>query len=271
MRIGVTNGAGACQNFACLTDMPIIVASKAAGPIAVTDVVRISRPVYLHGGKDIPVVNGKDAVGGLIDLSLLTFENIGIMFGVIFLDKLAYFVTYVALSIVVLDQSIQRKLLDPGEFRRDIPSRHHLIDSSLRRKKNVRRPVVTVHAIHKVNGEFFQFVIRKVNGFIPKDDFRPVIEYDLDPWNFLESRIGRLEIDFFADGHVPVNARIFPEIRISASRSHQKADLLRCVLLVVSKIGILHQLGSIKLLGPMALFAGLPGRAQVFNRYGNGP
>ena len=114
LRIGVTNGAGACQNFACLTDMAIVVASEATGPVAVADVVRVGRPVYLHGGKDIPVVNGKDTVDGLINLSLLTFENIGEMFGVIFFGKLAYFFTYVPLSIVVLDQSIQRKLFDPG-------------------------------------------------------------------------------------------------------------------------------------------------------------
>ena len=89
-------------------------ASKTAGPIAVADVVRIGCPVHLHGGKDIPVVNGKDTVDGLINLSLLTFENIGEMFGVIFSSRLAYFFPYVPLAVVVLDQGIQCKLFDPG-------------------------------------------------------------------------------------------------------------------------------------------------------------
>ena len=110
----MANRAGACQNFAGLADMSIVMASKATGPVAVTDVVRIGRPIYLHGGKDIPVINGKDAVDRLIHLSLLTFENIGESFGVIFFNELAYFVTRILLPFVVLDQSIQRKLFDPG-------------------------------------------------------------------------------------------------------------------------------------------------------------
>ena len=114
MRIGVANRAGTCENLAGLADMTIIMASKATGPVAVADVVRIGRPVYFHGGKYIPVVDSKDTVDGLINLSLLTFENIGEIFGVIFFDKLAYFFTYVVFSIVVFDQSIQRKLFDPG-------------------------------------------------------------------------------------------------------------------------------------------------------------
>ena len=70
LRIGVANRAGACQNFAGLTDMAIIMASKAAGPVAVTDVVWIGRPVYLHGEKNISVINGENGVDGMVDLSL---------------------------------------------------------------------------------------------------------------------------------------------------------------------------------------------------------
>ena len=133
----------------------------------------------------------------------------------------------------------------------------------------MRRPVMAIHAIHKMDGKFFQLVVRKVNGFILKNDFRPAVKDHFDPWNLLESRINRPEIDFFADGHVPVNSRIFAEIGSSPSSPHQKADLLRRVLFVVSKIRVLHQLRSVKLLGPMALFAGFPCGAEILNRYGN--
>ena len=110
----MANRACTCQNFAGLTDMSIVMASKAAGPIAVTDVIRIARPVYLHGGKDIAVVNGKDGVDGLLDLSFLSFEHVRETLGVILFDKLANLITYFMLLFIVLDQSIQRKLFDPG-------------------------------------------------------------------------------------------------------------------------------------------------------------
>jgi hypothetical protein len=40
--------------------MAIVMASEATRPVAVTDVVRISRPVYFHGREDITVINPED-------------------------------------------------------------------------------------------------------------------------------------------------------------------------------------------------------------------
>ncbi len=53
------------KRFAFLAYMAIIMASEAAGPVAMTDVVGISRPVYFHGWKNITVINPEDGVDRL--------------------------------------------------------------------------------------------------------------------------------------------------------------------------------------------------------------
>ena len=103
MRRRVAHRACAGEHFARLTYMAVVMTSEASGPVTVSDVVWIGRPVYHHGWKNIPVVNRNDGIGGLIDLSLLTFENIREMFGIILFDRLAYFVTELLLPIIVLN------------------------------------------------------------------------------------------------------------------------------------------------------------------------
>jgi hypothetical protein len=60
LRHRVAHGACAGEYFARLTDMAIVMASEAARPIAVANVVGIGRPVYFHGWEDITVVNPED-------------------------------------------------------------------------------------------------------------------------------------------------------------------------------------------------------------------
>jgi len=131
------------------------------------------------------------------------------------------------------------------------------------------RSVVTIHAVHKINGQLLQFLVRNFSLFVFINDDGATTEYDLDPRNVLKAWIRGPKVYLVADGHVPMDSGILSEIRSSASGSHQKTDLLRGVLFVVAEIGVLHQLGSIKLFRPMTLFAGFPCRTQILKRHGN--
>ncbi len=103
---GVADRACVCQNLIGLADVSVVMAPETAGPVAVPDVVWIGGPVYFHRGKNIPVVNRKDGVDRLLDLSLLTLENVREMSCVILFDKLPHFFTDIFFSIVALNQGI---------------------------------------------------------------------------------------------------------------------------------------------------------------------
>ena len=60
LRHRVTHRACAGEHFARLTYMAIVVASEAARPVTVADVIGISRPVYFHGREDITAINRED-------------------------------------------------------------------------------------------------------------------------------------------------------------------------------------------------------------------
>jgi hypothetical protein len=110
---GVADWTRACQNFAFITYMAIIVTSETSGPISMADVVGISFPVNLHGRKNIQVINDQDSLDGLINQDFFVPKNLWIILSIIFLNKFLNGLMYVFLIAISPDQEIQSKFLDP--------------------------------------------------------------------------------------------------------------------------------------------------------------
>jgi hypothetical protein len=106
LRKSVANGAGARKDGAILVYVAIIVTSKTSGPVAVADIVGIGRPVYLHGRKDVSFINDTNRIDRLVNLSLLIFEDVREMFGVIPFNKLTDPFLRVLLIFVIFHQGI---------------------------------------------------------------------------------------------------------------------------------------------------------------------
>jgi hypothetical protein len=68
--------------------------------------------------------------------------------------------------------------------------------------------------------------------------------------------------------HVPVNARTLTHLGASTPGFHQKAHLLGGILFIVTKVRNLKQLGSVKLLGPVALVTSFRCGTHAFKRSG---
>ena len=106
MREGVTNGTGAGKHLTLLAYMAIVMTSKTPWPVAVTDVVGIGRPVYLHGGEDVPLINREDRGSGLVNLGFLILEDVREVFGVVPFNKLPDFLIGILLVLIVFHQGI---------------------------------------------------------------------------------------------------------------------------------------------------------------------
>jgi hypothetical protein len=115
LRHRVAHGACNGEHLSGLVHMVVIMAPEASGPIAVAYVVRIGRPVYLHGGKDVSTVNGENSIDCLGNFSFLTLENIRIIPGIISFDEQTHLVLDFIGILVIFHQCIQGKLLDPGQ------------------------------------------------------------------------------------------------------------------------------------------------------------
>ncbi len=99
-----------------LVHMMVIMAPEAPGPVAVPDIVGVSCPVDLHRRKDVTTVDGEDGVDCLRDFGSLTLENIRIILGVISFDEQTDLILNPIGILVIIDQCIQGKFLDPGKF-----------------------------------------------------------------------------------------------------------------------------------------------------------
>ncbi len=240
LRRRVAHRACAGKHLARLTYMAIVMASEASRPVAVANIIGISRPVYFHGWEDITLINPEDGVHCPVQISLLIREDLGEIFCIIGFDKVAHLFIDVLLLPVIFAQSIQGQFFDPGQFGGDGSSRHGLIHRSFGRREDMRGTVVTIHTVHEVEGQFVQFLVRNVGALVPINGLRPIAAYYLDPGNPLKATIGCPEIDFFVDRHMPMNPCVLTQIRRPASGSYEKADLLRRVLSVIAEIGILH-------------------------------
>jgi len=78
----VTDRTRINKDFASVIDMGVVVASKAPGPVPVTDVIRISGPVHFHPRKNISIVDCEDGVNRLLNQGLLTFKDFRMAFAV---------------------------------------------------------------------------------------------------------------------------------------------------------------------------------------------
>ena len=104
------------EHLSRLVHMLVIMASEAAGPVAVPDIVGIGRPVYLHCGKYVTIVDGENSVDRLRDFGFLTLEDIRVILGIIPFDEQTQFFLDLISILVIFHQCIQSKLLDPGQF-----------------------------------------------------------------------------------------------------------------------------------------------------------
>jgi hypothetical protein len=149
------------------------------------DIILISCPVHLHGWKNISIIDGEDSVNSLIQLGFLIFQNLREVLGIIRFDELTDLLMHVLLPLIVSDQRVQGELLDPGGFWRNVPTRHDLIHGRLWREKDVRRAVVTIHAVHEADGQFVQFFVRNADEGVLIDCHRSITPHHLHPWNVL--------------------------------------------------------------------------------------
>ena len=106
LRESVANGAGAREDFAVLAYMAIIMTSETSGPVAVTDIVGVGRPVHLHGREDVSFVNGKNRIDRFVNLGFLIFEDVRKMFGVVPFNKLTDSFLGALLILVIFHQGI---------------------------------------------------------------------------------------------------------------------------------------------------------------------
>jgi len=115
LRHRVADGACTGEHLSRLVHMIVIMAPEASGPVAVPNIVGVSCPIYLHGGKDVSTVNGENSIDCLGDFSFLTLENIRIIPGVISFDEQTHFVLDFIGILIIFHQCIQGKFLDPGQ------------------------------------------------------------------------------------------------------------------------------------------------------------
>jgi len=106
LRESVANGAGARKDFAVLAYMAIIMTSETSGPVAVTDIVGVGRPVHLHGLEDVSLINGKNRTDRLVNLGSLVFKDVREVFGVVPFNKLTDSLPGVLLVFVIFHQGI---------------------------------------------------------------------------------------------------------------------------------------------------------------------
>src|SRR5215469_8774538 len=134
----------------------------------------------------------------------------------------------------------------------------------------MRRPVMTIHAIHRAMFAGFELLFRGrhvardvfdglalVIGVIDnRDDLPLIVDRDVaDTRTFIEVPS--------MNSHRPL-----PSV---AANLEQHRGRLRSVLLVVLVCGFHHELVAGETLRPMALLAGFPGRTEILHRSVNGP
>jgi hypothetical protein len=102
----MANRAGTGQHPAGLVCMAIVVATKTAWPITMTDVVGIGCPVDLHAWKDIPAIDYGDGLNRLVDLGLLLLEDARIILSIVRFNRLPDGFAYVLLVIVFFYQCV---------------------------------------------------------------------------------------------------------------------------------------------------------------------
>ena len=106
LRHGVANRTRTRQHLARLTGMAIVMATETPGPVAMTDVIGISRPVHLHGGKNIPIVYCANRVDGPVELFPLFLEHIRVVVSVAGFDRLPERFPDLLLMIIFLHQRV---------------------------------------------------------------------------------------------------------------------------------------------------------------------
>ena len=112
---GVAHRARTGEHLSGLVHMVVVMAPEATRPVAVPNVVGVSCPVHLHGGKDVTTVYGENRVDRLVNFSSLPLENIRVILGVISFDEETHAVLDFISILIIFHQCIQGKLLDPGQ------------------------------------------------------------------------------------------------------------------------------------------------------------
>jgi hypothetical protein len=228
--------AGSRENLPGLAHVTAVVAPETPWPVTVTYVMGIGGPVDFHREEDAAVEDGCNGIDGLVDFCSLISENLVEMLAVIPFNRLPYALMGALAVFVIFQQGLNGKLLDPGQSSGDITPSHCLVNSSSRWCKYVRGPIMTMHTIHQVDRELLQFILRDIDLLVFVNHFRTIGEYHSYPRNLLKLRVHGSEVYFAASDHVPVNACILTYLRNPSPCFHQKAQLLRGIFLIVTKI-----------------------------------
>ena len=113
---GVAYGACAGEHLARLIYVAIVMASETTGPVAVANVIGISRPVYFHGWEDITAVNPEDSCHRPIKFGFLIREGLRVIFCIVAFEGMAHLLVNILLIPVFFDEGIQGQFFDPGQF-----------------------------------------------------------------------------------------------------------------------------------------------------------
>lgn len=102
----MTDKARAGEYLTRLAYMTVVMTSKTSRPVTVAYVVRIGRPVHLHGREDISAIDSDDGVNGLVDLGFLIPEDFWEVSGIVGLNRLLNGFFYILLIAVVFHQCV---------------------------------------------------------------------------------------------------------------------------------------------------------------------
>jgi hypothetical protein len=203
--------------------MVAIVAPETPRPVTMTYVMGVGSPRDLHGEENTSIVYGRDGEAGLIEFSFLISENLVEMFAVIPFDRLPYSLMGALLVGVSSQQSLHGKLFDPGQFGRNVPPLHCLVDRPFRWKEYVRGPIVAMHTIHQVDRELLQFIFLDLDLLVLVNHFRAIRKFHFYPGNLLKLVVRRPEVYLVMNNHMPVNPRPLTQFGHPTSCLHQQA------------------------------------------------
>src|SRR6266567_960812 len=140
--------------------------------------------------------------------------------------------------------------------------RERLIDGTIGRQVDVRRTIVTVHAIHFLSRHLCNLRLIRIGRVVLGDVSLAIL--NLYVGNNLTFGVRGI-VDGVGDVHVPVNSAGLTFVGISATGFDEETKLSWSALLVVSEMVDDLELGSPEFAGPVTLFASFRSRTKILD------
>lgn len=268
---GVAEVAVLRDDFAFRTDVVVVVAAKAAVEVEVADIVGMSAPVDLHFREKRQLVDVLDFIDGAMNLRLLGLAEVGVLGGIEIANGFGDALHRGTGRVVLAGERGDGLLLEEGQRDIEAVSGDGAIHGEFGGSVDVGGAVVAIDAIHAALAGFGDLVPGEfgVLCVILRDGALRVLDAHVsDDLAFL---IGGDVGDFIGGVDVPVDALRLAGGGITAAGLDEEADLQRGVFFITVVVVKDLELGSEKLLGPVAGFAGFRGGAQVLDGSWNGP